>query len=435
MKTFFLVLALLMQGLFTSSISGTSLLVATTLSPFDPTDIPIIPGVRQYKGLMVLLDTRAFAEAVIIPKLPLLLTLANGAVATDITDVRLYDGNIPITTGLNILNPTRAGPHLISFDGTGLLREKGKQTVLYLRFDLRATAIGTFQWSVPTNLTEMQASGLTTAMKIVPDLIGDGNGPLLSVYGTKFGAQTCISGVDLRNADLGLVTLNGTLSQCVPYRVEASTDLATWKPLAFVSASASGILHEMFPLGSHYQERVFFRLREVENGLEVSLENPYLAIQKVSPGALNVNLLSLRYFNGRPEALQIRQIALKLNTTGQFSSAVFQDRKVTVWYNGIKIGEVAFFSGASKSYGRLYSEVTIPPLNQALNGSVVLDIKGDISLLAPNGGATLGDLVTVDYDGENVGINGNYAVGMDSGMNVLGSTLSTTSAGVKIIAP
>ncbi len=428
-------MAMLLQGLFTSSISGASLTVSTTLSPFDPTDAPIIAGVLQYKGLQILLDTRVSVETVYIQKLPLVLSLSNGAMATDITNVRMYDGNTLVTRGSNVLNPTQAGPQLIPFDGTGLIREKGMQTVLYLRFNLRATATGTFQWSVPTNLTEMQVAGLTTATKVIPELVGNGKGPLLSVYGTKLGAQTLVSDVDLRNADLGLVTLNGTLSQCVPYRVEASTDLATWKPLAFVSASASGILHEMFPLGSHYQERVFFRLREVENGLEVSLENPYLAIQKVSPGALNVNLLSLRYFNGRPEALQIRQIALKLNTTGQFSSAVFQDRKVTVWYNGIKIGEVAFFSGASKSYGRLYSEVTIPPLNQALNGSVVLDIKGDISLLAPNGGATLGDLVTVDYDGENVGINGNYAVGMDSGMNVLGSTLSTTSAGVKIIAP
>jgi hypothetical protein len=65
--------------------------------------------------------------------------------------------------------------------------------------------------------------------------------------------------------------------------------------------------------------------------------------------------------------------------------------------------------------------------------SKVLVIKGDMSSICTSCDiSTSGDFVKVDYDGQNVGINGNYGVGVSSGSNVSPTATDTRSEGIRI---
>lgn len=63
----------------------------------------------------------------------------------------------------------------------------------------------------------------------------------------------------------------------------------------------------------------------------------------------------------------------------------------------------------------------------------MLIVKGDIAGISVSGPMTFsGDILYVDYDGTNVGINGNYGTGAASGNTINGGSTDTASNGVRI---
>ncbi len=140
-------------------------------------------------------------------------------------------------------------------------------------------------------------------------------------------------------------------------------------------------------------------------------------------GSTGVELAKLRFTAGGTEAVDLKQIALALGNTASNSPADLVNTRVTIWNGSTQIG-TASFGGSSADNAT--STVLSPAPRIAAGESVTLTIKGDLSAQNINEG-TPGAFLTVNYDGNNNGLNGNYATGVDSQITVSGGTSGTVS--------
>jgi len=146
-------------------------------------------------------------------------------------------------------------------------------------------------------------------------------------------------------------------------------------------------------------------------------------------GAANATLAKIRFTAGATEAIDLKQIALQLGNTASNSPSDLVGEKVTLWNGSTQVGS-AQFGGADADNA---TSTTLSPAPRIAAGeSVVITVKADLSAQNINEG-TPGAFLAVTYDGDNNGINGNYATGVDSNVTVSGGTTSdVTTNGVRI---
>ena len=129
-------------------------------------------------------------------------------------------------------------------------------------------------------------------------------------------------------------------------------------------------------------------------------------------GVSAVTLASFILSAGPAEDIRVSQIAFEMK---QGAPALLIGQKVEVWTSDRKIGDVQFGLGSQPNLGvstLLDTSMIIPGGTQ----TTVL-VRGDIS---PD--ATLGSLLTIAYDGDRNGLEGNYGAGMSSGNFIPGTS-------------
>ena len=126
----------------------------------------------------------------------------------------------------------------------------------------------------------------------------------------------------------------------------------------------------------------------------------------------------------------MKQIALQLGNTSSSSPADLVGQTVTLWNGATQIGTAQF--GVGSSPDNATSTLLSPAPIIAAGESVLITVKGDLTAQNINDG-TPGAFISVDYDGDNVGIDGNYALGASSQSNVSsGTTADVTTSGARI---
>ncbi|MBU2263576.1 peptidoglycan-binding protein, partial [Patescibacteria group bacterium] len=160
-------------------------------------------------------------------------------------------------------------------------------------------------------------------------------------------------------------------------------------------------------------------------------EDSALLYSVAQAGTTGVTLARIRFTAGATEAVDLKQIALQLGNTASNSPADLVGERVTL-LNGTTLAQIgtAQFGGANPDNAT--STILTPAPRIAAGESVVIIIKGDLSAQNVNEG-TPGAFLAITYDGDNNGINGNYATGVDSQVSISGGTASDiTTNGLRI---
>jgi hypothetical protein len=154
----------------------------------------------------------------------------------------------------------------------------------------------------------------------------------------------------------------------------------------------------------------------------------YRAVQAGSSG---VTLAKFKFEATTAEDLDIKGIALELGNVASNSPSDLVGQKVTLWHDRVQIGEAQFGLGTNTDYA---TSTLSTPIHVQRGESETVVIKGDLSShTADSHTGAFGALLTVNYDGNNNGLNGNYATGVDSGATISGGTTSdVTTNGVRI---
>ncbi|MEK7531318.1 MAG: hypothetical protein AAB545_00060, partial [Patescibacteria group bacterium] len=158
--------------------------------------------------------------------------------------------------------------------------------------------------------------------------------------------------------------------------------------------------------------------------------NDTALLYKMSQAGINgVELARLRFTAGASEDLYLTQIALELGNTASNSPADLLGQKVTLWNGTTQIGTAQF--GTASADNATSTLLNPAPLVKA-GESVVITVKGDLSAQNVIEG-TPGAFLAITYDGDNVGVNGNYALGASSQSNISsGTTADVTTNGTRI---
>lgn len=151
----------------------------------------------------------------------------------------------------------------------------------------------------------------------------------------------------------------------------------------------------------------------------------------VQAGTTDVTLAKYRFDAGVSEDVTIKQIALQLGNTASNTTNDLVGQKVSIWNGNVKVGEAQF--GLGVSLDNATSTILSPAVTVKKSESVTLTIKGDLATQDVNSAAgAFGAVLSVNYDGDNNGLNGNYATGVDSGVTISGTSADTAANAVKI---
>jgi len=163
--------------------------------------------------------------------------------------------------------------------------------------------------------------------------------------------------------------------------------------------------------------------------LTVALDDNSPSYKIVAAGTAGVELARIR-FSATNEDIDIRQIALQLSNGASNTPVNLVNREVKLYDadSGALLGSAVFPTDDNATSS------AISNFRVLRDGKKVVVVKGDLATISVSGPLTAsGDLLMVDYDGGNVGINGTYGVGVASGSNISGGTTDTAVSGVRIM--
>lgn len=156
----------------------------------------------------------------------------------------------------------------------------------------------------------------------------------------------------------------------------------------------------------------------------------------VKAGTLGVPLAAFKFEADLTEELMLQKIALQLGNVASNSPEDLVNRKVTLWVDGVEVGSAQFGADLDNATS---SSLTNVKLGKGPSGVKTVIVKGDLrthdantnsASTADDGG--YGSHLAVSYDGNNVGVNGNYATGVDSADNISGYATDVTTNGVRV---
>ena len=149
-------------------------------------------------------------------------------------------------------------------------------------------------------------------------------------------------------------------------------------------------------------------------------------------GATDQTIGAFRFEAGTSEDILLKQIALQLGNLASSSPADFLEQKVTLWADGANIGTAQF--GTSQADYATSTTLTVggtQGLRITKGESKLVTVKASLSTISAVTG-TPGAFIAVNYDGDNNGLNGNYATGADSGTTISGTSGDVTTNGLRI---
>ena len=160
--------------------------------------------------------------------------------------------------------------------------------------------------------------------------------------------------------------------------------------------------------------------------LAVVLDTNSPSYKIVGAGQTGVELIKIK-FSATNEDIDLKQLALLMSSAATNSPIDLVGRQVTIWDGASQIGTAVFPNNDTATS----SQIAVGSFRIPRDGARVLTIKGDIAAITTSGPMThSGDLLIVDYDGANVGLNGNYGTGVASGSTISGPTgVNGSSAG------
>ena len=160
----------------------------------------------------------------------------------------------------------------------------------------------------------------------------------------------------------------------------------------------------------------------------VSLDAESPAYKIVAANTTNVELARLK-FTAQNEDVDIKRVAFQLSGPESNTPNDLAGKEITLYDGAVSIG-IAIFATGDFAVSILLNNFKIPK-----NSSKTMLVKGDIATINSVTGPIVasGDLLKVDYDGDNNGLNGNYGIGASSGINITPSSSDTSSAGVRIM--
>ncbi|MBI2108890.1 MAG: hypothetical protein HYT93_01760 [Parcubacteria group bacterium] len=168
------------------------------------------------------------------------------------------------------------------------------------------------------------------------------------------------------------------------------------------------------------------------NGAYTVTNDTSVLFKAVQAGTSDVTLAKYRFEASADESVDIKQIALALGNTASNTPNDFLNQKVSIWNGSTKVGEAQFGLGAGDNQDLATSTLSTPVRINA-GDSVTLTVKGDLTGHDVNSAVgSFGAVVSVDYDGDNNGLNGNYATGVGSGVTISGSSGDTAANAVKV---
>jgi hypothetical protein len=155
-----------------------------------------------------------------------------------------------------------------------------------------------------------------------------------------------------------------------------------------------------------------------------------LLYKMAQAGTSNVELARLRFTAGASEDVTLRQIALELGNVASNSPADLLNQQVSLWNGSTQIGTAQFGVGSNGDYATS-TQLSPAPVVSA-GESILITVKGSLTAQNINEG-TPGAFLVVNYDGNNVGVNGNYATGVSSQANISsGTTADVETNGTRI---
>ncbi|MEK7644967.1 MAG: hypothetical protein AAB391_01395 [Patescibacteria group bacterium] len=392
----------------TQSVCGATLSVSTT----GPAYQTFVPGSPQGTYLAVTLSASA-EEDVRMSALPLMLTVANSAMPTQLSNMRLWDGTVALNTGANTLNPASTGTNTTTFDQS-LVIPKGTTKTLLLKGSVSSSAAGTFRWSlgsglIATGITSSQLASISidTAANLSTTMYGSlGTHPAITSFTPQLGGIAVIYQV---NGVAGL-----------PFAIYASSDLVNWTRRASLTFGASGqfVLWD-FP---DAQRQFYKAVTEWPSRLAISTSSTSPRYKIASGGATNVTMAAYTV-RTEYEAVNLDRIGLRL-TQGSASDL----GQVTVWDGTNQIGSTVFVGGNVYAVCTFASPLLIPK-----DGERTLTIKADVENILFIGGYGVvgpsGHLIAIDYDDSN--LQRTVGTGVESGQTITASG-TTAVAGVRI---
>jgi len=144
-------------------------------------------------------------------------------------------------------------------------------------------------------------------------------------------------------------------------------------------------------------------------------------------GTSGVTLGALKFTAGISENITLKQVAFALGNTSSNSPSDLVGQKVTLWSDGVQVGSAQFGLSTTGDFATSSPLMVVIPKGD----TKTIVIKGDLTAQdAVNG--TPGAFLAVNYDGDNNGLNGNYATGNDSGSTISGTTSDITTNGGRI---
>lgn len=165
------------------------------------------------------------------------------------------------------------------------------------------------------------------------------------------------------------------------------------------------------------------RMTVAASGSYTVTNDSSLLYRAAQAGTAGATLAKFRFTAGATEGVNLQRIALVLGNQASNSPADLVGQMVTLYNGATPIG-TASFNGANSDVAT--STLLSPAPFIAAGESLIITVKGDLSAQNVNEG-TPGAFLVVAYDGNNVGINGNYGIGADSQITISSGTTSTVS--------
>jgi len=166
------------------------------------------------------------------------------------------------------------------------------------------------------------------------------------------------------------------------------------------------------------------------NGSYTVTNDTSVLFKAAQAGSADVILAKYRFEAGTTEDVDIKGIALQLNNAASNTPQDLAGQTVTIWDGLTQVGTAQFGLGTAgdNATSTLSTAVRVPK-----GESKVLTVKGSLATQDTNSDAgAFGAVLSVDYDGDNNGLNGNYGTGADSGATINGASDDTAANAVKI---
>ena len=190
------------------------------------------------------------------------------------------------------------------------------------------------------------------------------------------------------------------------------------------------------------------KMTAAANGAYTVRDEGALTYRIARAGASDVVLGRLVFTASEEEDVTVVKIAFEMGSTTLNSASDLIGEKVTIWDSSTKVGEAAFSTGGlSADYATSTLSTGVTGVFIPKGKSKTLTIKADLrdhdsTYLSHPGkvGVTSGtenepgQFIQIRYDGDNNGLNGNYARGAGSGATINGSSADASPEGVRIFA-